>query len=87
MGVHPSLIGAVPGKNSNSLSGSNIREIFLMKQALSFPMIDRALRPFNLVRKINGWDKDVRIVVPEYIFTTLDQNKSGKQESTNAISQ
>ena len=87
MGVHPSLIGAVPGKNSNSLSGSNIREIFLMKQALSFPMIDRALRPFNIIRKINGWDKDVRIVVPEYIFTTLDQNKSGKQESTNAISQ
>ena len=87
MGVHPSLIGAVPGKNSNSLSGSNIREIFLMKQALSFPMIDRALRPFNIIRKINEWDKDVRIVVPEYIFTTLDQNKSGKQESTNAISQ
>lgn len=86
MGVHPSLIGAVPGKNSNSLSGSNIREIFLMKQALTFPMIDRALRPFSLIRKMNGWDKDVRVVVPEYIFTTLDQNKSGKQESTNALS-
>lgn len=87
MGVHPSLIGAVPGKNSNSLSGSNIREIFLMKQALTFPMIDRALRPFSVIRKLNGWSDDVRVVVPEYIFTTLDQNKSGKQESTNAISQ
>ena len=86
MGVHPSLVGAVPGKNSNSLSGSNIREIFLMKQALTFPMIDRAMRIFSVVRKFNGWDKDVRVVVPEYIFTTLDQNKSGKQESTNAIS-
>ena len=86
MGVHPSLVGAVPGKNSNSLSGSNVREIFLMKQALTFPMIDRAMRIFSVVRKFNGWDKDVRVVVPEYIFTTLDQNKSGKQESTNAIS-
>lgn len=86
MGVHPSLVGAVPGKNSNSLSGTNIREIFLMKQALTFPMIDRAMRIFSVVRKFNGWDKDVRVVVPEYIFTTLDQNKSGKQESTNAIS-
>lgn len=87
MGVHPSLVGAVPGKNSNSLSGSNIREIFLMKQALTFPMIDRAMRCFSVIRKINGWDDNVRVVVPEYIFTTLDQNKSGKQESTNAISQ
>lgn len=87
MGVHPSLIGAVPGKNSNSLSGSNIREIFLMKQALTFPMIDRGMRIFSVVRKINNWDDNIRVVVPEYIFTTLDQNKSGKQESTNAISQ
>lgn len=87
MGVHPSLIGAVPGKNSNSLSGSNIREIFLMKQALTFPMIDRAMRPFSVIRKVNGWGDNIRVVVPQYVFTTLDQNKSGKQESTNAVSQ
>lgn len=83
MGVHPSLIGAVPGKNSNSLSGSNIREIYLMKQAQMRPYIDLALRPFSIVKQVNGWDKDIAVVMPEYIFTTLDQNKSGKQESTN----
>ena len=85
MGVHPSLVGAVPGKNSNSLSGSNIREIFMMKQALTFPMVDRALKPLSVIRKFNKWGKDITIAVPEYVFTTLDQNKSGKQESTNAI--
>ena len=26
--------------------------------------------------------KDILITIPEYIFTTLDQNKQGKQEST-----
>lgn len=83
MEVHPSLIGAVPGKNSNSLSGSNQRELFMMKQALSRPMIDVALSPFNVIKRINGWDKDVVVAVPEYIFTTLDHNKSGKLESTN----
>ena len=83
MGVHPSLIGAVPGKNSNSLSGSNIREIYLMKQAQMRPYIDLALRPFSIVKQVNGWDKDIAVVMPEYIFTTLDQNESGKQESTN----
>lgn len=85
MGVHSSLIGATPGKNSNSLSGSNQRELFLMKQALTKPLIDRVLRPFSFIKKYNGWDKDVAIVIPEYIFTTLDQNKSGKQESTNTV--
>lgn len=87
MGVHPSLIGAVPGKNSNSLSGSNIREIYLMKQAQMRPFIDLALRPFSVVKKINGWDNDISVVMPEYIFTTLDQNKSGKEESTNTYAQ
>lgn len=87
MGVHPSLIGAVPGKNSNSLSGSNIREIYLMKQAQMRPFIDLALRPFSIVKNINNWEKDIAVVMPEYIFTTLDQNKSGKQESTNTYAQ
>ena len=87
MGVHPSLIGAVPGKNSNSLSGSNIREIYLMKQAQMRPYIDLALRPFSIIKQINRWDKDIAVVMPEYIFTSLDQNKSGKQESTNTYAQ
>lgn len=85
MGVHPSLIGATPGKNSNSLSGSNIREIFLMKQALSKPMIDRAMRPFQAIKKINKWPSDFVITIPEYTFTTLDEAKSGKQESQNTV--
>ena len=83
MGVHPSLIGASPGKNSNSLSGSDKRELFMMKQSLMRPFIDLVLRPFSIVKQVNGWDKDIAVVMPEYIFTTLDQNKSGKQESTN----
>ena len=87
MEVHPSLIGATPGKNSNSLSGSNIREIYLMKQAQMRPFIDLVLRPFSIVKKINKWDSDISVVLPEYIFTTLDQNKSGKQESTNSVAQ
>ena len=85
MEVHPSLIGATPGKNSNSLSGSNQRELFLMKQALSKPMLARALRPFNAIKKINNWPTDYTIAVPEFVFTTLDEAKSGKKESQNDI--
>lgn len=81
MGVHPNLIGATPGKSSGSLSGTDKRELFLMKQALMKPLIDRSLRIVKIIKKINNWDKDITVVVPEYIFTTLDKAKSGKEES------
>ena len=68
--------GAMPGNMSN-----------LMKQAQMRPFIDLVLRPFSIVKNINRWDKDIAVVMPEYIFTTLDQNKSGKQESTNTYAQ
>lgn len=78
MDVHPSLIGATPGKNSNSLSGSNIREIFIMKQSLSKPLAYLALQWWPVVREVNGWDKDLEIIIRDSLFTTLDQSKSGE---------
>ena len=83
MGVHSALIGATPGKNSNTLGGSNARELFMMKQALMRPIVDRAMRVLKVIKQFNKWPDDIMITIPEYIFTTLDQNKSGKQESTN----
>jgi len=83
MGVHSALIGATPGKNTNSLGGSNARELYLMKQALMKPVVDRCLRSLQIIKEYNKWDKDIFITIPEYIFTTLDQNKSGKEVSTN----
>lgn len=83
MGVHSALIGATPGKNSNTIGGSNARELYMIKQALMKPIVDRCLRVLKVIKRYNEWDKDIMITIPEYIFTTLDQNKSGKQESTN----
>ena len=83
MGVHSSLIGATPGKSSSTLGGTQARELYMMKQACMKPIVDRVMRPLRFIKQFNGWDKDIYINVPEYIFTTLDQNKSGKQESTN----
>ena len=83
MGVHSSLIGATPGKSSSTLGGTQARELYMMKQACMKPIVDRVMRPLRFIKQYNKWDKDIYINVPEYIFTTLDQNKSGKQESTN----
>jgi hypothetical protein len=79
MGVHTALIGATPGKNKGSLGGTDKRELFMIKQALLKPMLDRVMRPFSLIKRFNEWDKNFVIKIPEYTFTTLDQNKSGKQ--------
>lgn len=82
MGVHSSLIGATPGKSNSNLGGTQARELYLMKQACMKPIVDRVMRPLRFIKQFNSWDKDIYIQIPEYIFTTLDQNKSGKQEST-----
>ncbi len=85
MDVHPSLIGATPGKNSNSLSGSNIREIFIMKQSLSKPLAYLALQWWPVVREINGWDRNLEIIMQESLFTTLDNSKSGEVKVANNV--
>lgn len=87
MEVHPSLIGATPGKNSNSLSGSNIREIFIMKQSMSKPNAYLALQWWPVVRTINKWNPNLEIVMQDSLFTTLDQSKSGEVRTENTPAQ
>lgn len=79
LGVHPSLIGATPGKNSGTLSGSDKRELFIIKQALLKPVRERLLRPLYLVKKINKWPDDIHFTIPNIELTTLDKNKSGQE--------
>jgi len=78
LGVHPSLIGATPGKNS-SMSGTDKRELFIIKQALLKPIRDRLLRPLYLIKKINNWPEEIHFSIPNIELTTLDENKTGVQ--------
>ena len=87
MDVHPSLIGATPGKNSNSLSGSNIREIYIMKQSQSKPLAYLATQWWPVVREINGWDRNLEIIMQDSLFTTLDNSKSGEIKVANNVTQ
>ncbi len=76
LGVHPSLIGATPGKTS-SMSGTDKRELFIIKQALLKPVRDRLLRPLYLVKAINKWPDEIQFAIPNIELTTLDKNKTG----------
>ena len=72
MGVHPSLIGASPGKSKN-INGTEARELFIIKQAMTKSIRDMLLSPLYIVKKINKWDPDIHFVIPNIMLTTLDE--------------
>ncbi len=79
MGVHSGLIGSAPGKNSGSLSGTDKREMFIIKQALMKPFRDLILSPFYLIKQVNNWPKDIHFTIPNLVLTTLDENRESKE--------
>jgi hypothetical protein len=82
--VHPSLIGSPPGKNNNSMSGTDKRELYHIKSAMMAPFRDRLLRPLYLVKAFNNFPANLVWKVVDYNFTTLDKNKSGKEEGSTS---
>jgi hypothetical protein len=79
--VHPSLIGASPGKNKN-INGTEARELFVLQQAKLKPFRDRILRPLYLIKSINNWPADLHFVIPNLELTTLDKDKTGSVTKT-----
>jgi hypothetical protein len=80
MGVHSSIVGSL-GKNK-TVSGTEARELFIIKQALEKPIRDLLLKPFYLIKKINNWPADLHFIIPNITITTLDKSPSG---TTNQI--
>ena len=78
MGVHPSLIGASPGKNK-SINGTEARELFIIKQGLLEPIRERLLRPLYVVKRFNGWPDDLHFAVQNLELTTLDENTGARR--------
>lgn len=79
MGVHSGLIGSAPGKNSGSLSGTDKREMFIIKQALLKPFRDILLAPFTLTKQFNQWPKDIFFTIPNLVLTSLDANTGSEK--------
>lgn len=82
-GIHPSLVGATPGKSQTNNSGSDKRELFTIKQALEKSFHDILLMPLYIVTWFNGWD--VEPVIPYLMLTTLDEHTDAKTVSNNKI--
>lgn len=78
--MHPSMNGAVPGKNSQS-GGTQIRELLGTKNVRLEPMRDYVLKVFRFISEFNNWDKHLVWEMPYSVLTTLDRNKTGIEEN------
>lgn len=81
--IHPNLVGATPGKSAMNNSGSDKRELFLLKQANETAFHDVLLQPLKVLIYFNGWEKTTWVDVPMIVLTTLDENKEKKTVTTN----
>lgn len=80
IGVHPALIGAVPGKSGSS-GGTYQRELQLLKQNQVSPRQRIYLRFLQNIYAFNKWDKHGEIVIRQQVLTTLDRNATGTEET------
>jgi len=80
-GIHPTLANIeTQGKLS---SGSEIRNAFLLYVAVKTPLPRKILlKPLNLIKKINGWPKDIYFGFKDIVLQTLDENSSAMAEKT-----
>ena len=80
MGVHPSIVGAVPGKSKN-INGTEARELFTMKQAFERAPRDILSVPIDLIIEYNQWD-NIEYDIPDLMLTTLDEGTDAKQATS-----
>lgn len=79
-GLDQSLLGTVAlnGK-SKSGSGSDRREALLVLNNALKQDREMLLRPLYIIKKLNGWDQDIKFGIRTIELTTLDVNPTGSK--------
>lgn len=87
MQVHPTIFGAgTLGTGTQRTGGSDIREAFLVQNAMHALERQIIVSPLNLVRDYNRevggiseWEKDIRFFFRDTVLTTLDTGAGSKK--------
>lgn len=80
MQVHPTLFGAgTIGTGQQRSGGSDIREAFLVYNALLKLPRRVLLQPLYLVRDYNKWGNDIEFKIRDIVLTTLDTGAGTKK--------
>lgn len=76
MGLDARLIGNVPGDTSSG-GGTDLRELYLLKQIQMRPTQELVLKPLDVIAKYNEWDSHLKWIIQREVMTTLDNSKTG----------
>lgn len=82
LGVHPTLVGAGPGKSMDAGSGSDQRVAFNNYISLCEVHRDLILEPLHFIRDYNGWDPEIQFRFRLPMIVTLDKGKEVQQETS-----
>jgi hypothetical protein len=82
LGLHPALVGAVPGANKSS-SGTQQRELALLKALQLIPTQKRLISLIEFIRDWNDLDPHLKTVIKRYDLSTLDRSDTGLVENTD----
>lgn len=78
MGLSPSISGQILPNGLGSGSGSDLREQFnFYMQVMTAQPRQTTLEPWEMVKRINGWPKDLHLGYRDVVLQSTDQNKSG----------
>lgn len=77
-GLSPSIGGQILPNGLGSGSGSDLREQFnFYMQVMTAQPRQTTLEWYNIVKRRNGWQKDIHLGYRDVILQSTDQNKSG----------
>lgn len=79
VGLNLNMIGDIPGK-AGSLSGTDVRERFIMLNAQMSGIRHLALEPFYAIKRRNGWRKELEFAIPNVELTTLDKGTGAEKK-------
>lgn len=82
LGLHPALVGAVPGANKSS-SGTQQRELALLKALQLIPTQKRLISLIDFIRDWDDLDPHLKTVIKRYDLSTLDRSDTGLVENTD----
>lgn len=78
-GMNLNMIGDIPGKNG-SMSGTDVRERFIMLNAQMSGIRHLALEPLYAIKKRNGWREELEFTIPNVELTTLDKGTGAEKK-------
>jgi hypothetical protein len=78
IGLSPSIAGSILPNGLGSGSGSDLREQFnFYMQVMTAQPRQTTLEPWEIIKRRNGWPKDIHLGYRDVILQSTDQNKSG----------